>query len=180
MCCGGTVEIFIEPIEKMKRLYIFGAGHTGQALAKFALSLDFEIFILDDRKEYIDQLKEVTAINKFQVDYKKVLPTLPFDENTFVVILTYEHEIDRDILSYCINKPHAYLGMIGSKRKIEITKKMFLDADITSKKQLEKVHMPIGANIFAETPEEIAISILAELIEVKNKPHQTSPKGRLT
>ena len=168
MCCGGTVEIFIEPIERMKRLYIFGAGHTGQALAKYALAMDFEIFVIDDRKEYINQLKEVSAINKLHVDYKKVLPTLPFDENTFVVILTYEHEIDRDILSYCINKPHAYLGMIGSQRKIEMTKKMFLDAGIATKKQLEKVNMPIGKNILAETPDEIAVSILAELIEVKN------------
>ena len=168
MCCGGTVEIFIEPLEKMKRLYIFGAGHTGQALAKYALGMDFEIFVIDDRKEYIDQLKEVPEVNKLHLNYKKVLPTLPFDEQTFVVILTYEHEIDRDILSYCIKKPHAYLGMIGSQRKIEMTKKMFLDAGIATKEQLEKVNMPIGANILAETPEEIAISILAELIEVKN------------
>ncbi|NCQ12349.1 MAG: hypothetical protein GW809_09470, partial [Bacteroidetes bacterium] len=76
MCCGGTVEIFIEPLEKMKRLYIFGAGHTGQALAKFALAMDFEIFVIDDRNEYIDQLKEFSAINKLHVDYKKALPTL--------------------------------------------------------------------------------------------------------
>lgn len=169
MCCGGTVEIFIEPIEKMKRLYIFGAGHTGQALAKYALTMDFEIFVIDDRKEYIDQLKDVSTINKLHVDYKKILPTLPFDENTFVVILTYEHEIDRNILSFCIKKLHAYLGMIGSQRKIEMTKKMFLDAGIATKKQLEKVNMPIGKTILAETPEEIAISILAELIEIKNK-----------
>lgn len=169
MCCGGTVEIFIEPIEKMKRLYIFGAGHTGQALAKYALTIDFEIFVIDDRKEYINQLQEVPTINKLPVDYKKILPTLPFDENTFVVILTYEHEIDRDILAYCIKQPYAYLGMIGSQRKIEMTKKMFLDAGIATKKQLEKVNMPIGKTILAETPEEIAISILAELIEIKNK-----------
>ena len=169
MCCGGTVEIFIEPIEKMKRLYIFGAGHTGQALAKYALAMDFEIFVIDDRKEYIDQLKEVPEVNKLHLNYKKVLPTLPFDKNTFVVILTYEHEIDRDILSYCIKKPHAYIGMIGSQRKIEMTKKMFLDANIATIEQLDKVNMPIGATILAETPEEIAISILAEIIEKKNK-----------
>jgi xanthine dehydrogenase accessory factor len=179
MCCGGTVEIFIEPIEKMKRLYIFGAGHTGQALAKMAKVLDFEIFVIDDRKEYINQLTDVLEINKLNVDYKKILPKLPFNENTYITILTYEHEIDRDILSYCIKQPSAYLGMIGSQRKIEMTKKMFLDAGIATKKQLEKVKMPIGKNILAETPEEIAISILAELIEMKNKCHQTSQKGRL-
>ncbi len=179
MCCGGTVEIFIEPIEKMKKLYIFGAGHTGQALVKMAKVLDFEIFIIDDREEYIKQLTDVLDINKLNVDYKKILPKLPFDANTFIVILTYEHEIDRDILAYCIKQPHAYLGMIGSQRKIEMTKKMFLDAGIATKKQLEKVNMPIGKTILAETPEEIAISILAELIEVKNRPLQTSPKGRL-
>lgn len=169
MCCGGTVEIFIEPIEKMKRLYIFGAGHTGHALAKIAKALDFEIFVIDDRKDYIDQLTDVLEINILNVDYKKILPTLPFNENTFIVILTYEHEIDRDILAYCINKPHQYLGMIGSQRKIEMTKKMFLEAGIATKEQLEKVNMPIGATILAETPEEIAISILAEIIEIKNK-----------
>ncbi len=180
MCCGGTVEIFIEPIEKMKRLYIFGAGHTGQALAKFAKVLDFEVFVIDDRKEYIQQLSEVEGINKLTVDYKEILPKLPFDNNTFVAILTYEHEIDRDILSYCIKQPSAYVGMIGSKRKVEMTKKMFLDAEIATKKQLNAVDMPMGIDVLAETPEEIAISILAKLIKVKNKPHQTSPKGRLT
>lgn len=168
MCCGGTVEIFIEPIEKMKKLYIFGAGHTGQALAKIAKVLEFEIFVIDDRKEYINQLTDVLEINKLNVDYKKILPKLPFDKNTFIVILTYEHEIDRDILAYCIKQPHQYLGMIGSQRKIEMTKKMFLDAGIATNEQLEKVNMPIGATILAETPEEIAISILAELIENKN------------
>lgn len=169
MCCGGTVEIFIEPIEKMKRLYIFGAGHTGQALAKFAKVLDFEIFVIDDRKEYIDQLSAVIEVNKLNVDYKEILPKLPFDKNTYVAILTYEHEIDRDILSYCIKQPSAYIGMIGSKRKVEMTKKMFLDAGIATKKQLNNADMPMGIDVLAETPEEIAISILAKLISIKNK-----------
>lgn len=168
MCCGGTVEIFIEPIIPMNRLYIFGAGHTGQALAKFASNTNFEVFVIDDRKEYIEKLKDIKEINKLHTDFKKILPTLPFNHHTYCVILTYEHEVDRDILSFCIKKPCSYIGMIGSKRKIEMTKKMFLDAGIATKKQLEKVKMPIGKNILAETPEEIAISILAELIEIKN------------
>lgn len=168
MCCGGTVEIFVEPMKPMKRLYIFGAGHTGQALAKIAIPLDFDVFVIDDRKEYLEQLNNIEGINKLYVPFNKILPTLPFNQHTYITILTYEHEIDRNILSFCINQPFAYLGMIGSQRKIELTKKMFVEAEIATKKQLERVKMPIGKNIKAETPDEIAISIAAELIEVKN------------
>ena len=167
MCCGGSVEIYIEPIKKMNKLYIFGAGHTGSALAKFSIGLDFEVYVIDDREEYIDDIK-IEGINKLNLDYKKVLPTLPFDENTYTVIMTYEHAHDRDILAYCINQPHAYLGMIGSQRKVELTKKMFLEGKITTEAALEKVNMPMGININADSPEEIAVSILAKLIEIKN------------
>jgi xanthine dehydrogenase accessory factor len=167
MCCGGSVEIYIEPIKKMNRLYIFGAGHTGKALAKFANQLDFDIYVIDDRKEYIDDI-EIEGINKLNLDYKKVLPSLPFDKNTYIVIMTYEHAHDRDILGYCINQPHTYLGMIGSKRKVELTKKMFKEGKLASKTSLDKIDMPMGYNIGAESPEEIAISILAKLIEIKN------------
>ena len=167
MCCGGSVSIYIEPIVKKKRLYIFGAGHTGAALAKFASGLDFDIFLIDDRKEYLDAIDQ-KEINKMHAEYSVVLPSLPFDENTYVVIMTYEHSFDRDILSHCINQPHAYLGMIGSQRKIELTKKMFTEAKFASKKQLDAVDMPMGLSIKADGPEEIAISILAKLIHVKN------------
>ncbi|MCP4458137.1 MAG: XdhC/CoxF family protein [Cytophagales bacterium] len=82
--------------------------------------------------------------------------------------MTYEHGYDRDILAYCITKPHAYLGMIGSQRKVEITKKKFIEAKIATKETLEEVDMPMGLAIDAESPEEIAVSILAKLIAVKN------------
>jgi xanthine dehydrogenase accessory factor len=167
MCCGGSVEIYIEPIKTMKKLYIFGAGHTGNALAKFATNVDFDIYVIDDRREYLNNL-DTEGINKLNLDYKKVLPSLPFDENTYIVIMTYEHSHDRDILSYCIKQPYSYLGMIGSKRKVELTRKMFSEGKIASKKELENVDMPMGLNINAEGPEEIAISILAKLIAVKN------------
>jgi xanthine dehydrogenase accessory factor len=167
MCCGGAVEIFIEPIMKIKRLYIFGAGHTGQALAKFAVHAGFDVFLIDDRKEYMDQTT-AENINKMNLEHSAALQALPFDKNTFIVITTYSHQIDRDILAYCVKKEWAYLGMIGSKRKINITKKMFMESKIGSENELEKINMPIGIDINAETPEEIAISILAELIKIKN------------
>ena len=170
MCCGGVVEIFIEPIMNKKRLYIFGAGHTGQALAKFAVNFDFDVFLIDDRKQYIDMF-DLENVNKMNLEHSSALQALPFDENTFIVILTYDHQIDRDILAFCIKKPFAYLGMIGSQRKINVTEKMFKDGQIGSIEELEKVHMPIGIDINAETPEEIAVSIISELIKVKNEVH---------
>lgn len=167
MCCGGSVEIYIEPIQKMNKLYIFGAGHTGNALAKMANSMDFDIYVIDDRAAYIDDIN-IEGVNKMNLDYKQVLPTLPFDKNTYIVIMTYEHSYDRDILAHCIKQPHAYLGMIGSQRKVVLTKKMFEEANLATKKELETVDMPMGISINAEGPEEIAISILAKLIAVKN------------
>ena len=168
MCCGGTVEIYIEPIMQKKKLYIFGAGHTGKALAKYAVHLDFDIIVIDDRKEYLDEF-DMEEVNKMNLSYQLALQTLPFDENTFIAILTYSHDIDREILAYCLKKSHTYLGMIGSQRKIEITKKMFIEGGIATAEELSKVDMPMGLNIYAESPDEIAISILAKLIEVKNK-----------
>ena len=146
MCCGGTVLIFIDPIMTKKKLYIFGAGHTGAALAGYAQNMDFEIFVIDDRPEYLAQIN-TPDVNTFGLSYKNVLPSLPFDTDTFVVIMTYEHSHDRDILSYCINQPHAYIGMIGSQRKIELTKKMFIEGNICSPEKLETVDMPIGMKI---------------------------------
>lgn len=167
MCCGGSIEIYIEPIKKMNRLYIFGAGHTGSSLANFASRLNFDIFIIDDRNEYLEGINN-TKINKLNIDYKKVLTSLPFDKNTYITIMTYDHSIDRDILAFCIKKPHAYLGMIGSKRKINLTKKAFLEGNIATSEELENVDMPMGININADTPDEIAISLLAKLISIKN------------
>lgn len=168
MCCGGVMEIFIEPILKKNKLYIFGSGHTGRALAEFSTKLDFEIALIDDR---INELELCLAdnINKIHLQHTSALNILPFDENTYIVILTYNHQIDREILAYCIQKKFAYLGMIGSIRKVEMTKKIFKEGGLSDDSMLEKIQMPIGLDIGAETPEEIAISILAEIIKVKNK-----------
>lgn len=167
MCCGGSAEIYIEPIMKKNKLYIFGAGHTGHALAKYALNFEFEVVIIDDRKEFLDEIKP-DGINKMNIHYSAALPVLPFDEQTYITIMTYSHPYDRDILAYCLKKPSAYLGMIGSQRKVEMTKKMFEEGMIASKEELDKVDMPMGIDIGAKDPDEIAISILAKMIAVKN------------
>jgi len=167
MCCGGNLDIYIEPIMQNKRLYVFGAGHVGKAIVKYAQDLDFEIFVIDDRPEIFNDW-EKGGYSKMVVDFTEILPKLPFNEFSFIVVATYEHKIDRQILFHCIQQPHAYLGMIGSKRKIEITRKMMTNSGIASKEQIDMVKMPIGVDINALDHYEIALSIVAELIKIKN------------
>jgi xanthine dehydrogenase accessory factor len=168
MCCGGTMEIYIDPLMPTERLYIFGAGHTGHALARHATALNFEVVIIDDRKEYLDKI-EIDGVNKLHLHYSDALPLLPFNERTYVCIMTYSHPFDRDILAYCMKKTTAYTGMIGSARKVELTRKMFVQSGLGSEEEISRIDMPMGLNISAETPDEIAISILARLIEVRRK-----------
>lgn len=168
MCCGGQVDIYIEPIMKNKKLFMFGAGHVGKAVAKHCLDLDMDIFVVDDRNEIFDDWT-FTGYHKIIGNYPEILPDLPFDNSSFIVIATYDHDTDREILKFCIKKPHAYLGMIGSKSKVEKTKTLFLKADICTDEELSAVDMPIGLDIHADTADEIAISIVAKLIKEKNK-----------
>lgn len=167
MCCGGTINVFIDSIMPPEKLYIFGAGHVGRALSQYASTLSFDIFVIDERTDEINQIQN-PAINKLALKYTDTLTSLPFDENTYVAIMTYDHQIDREILGFCLKKPNAYLGMIGSQRKVEITRKMFLSTQLYSEDEIEKVDMPMGFDIKAIGPEEIAISILAKIVEVKN------------
>ncbi|MBW7937231.1 MAG: XdhC family protein [Flavobacteriales bacterium] len=167
MCCGGTVQIYIEPIMTKPKLYLFGAGHTGQAISARAAGCGFDTYIIDDRPEYTQQIS-TPDVQVMTLPFPQALKALPFDNKTFIAILTYNHAIDRDILFHCVKQPHAYLGMIGSQRKVEVTRKMMLESGLTTEEEINKINMPMGLDIHAETPEEIAISILAKLIQVKN------------
>ncbi len=168
MSCGGSMDVYIEPVMSKNKLYIFGAGHTGSALAKKAAEFDFDITIIDDRKDYLDEFSQ-PGIHKLSGQYSDVINGLTFDSHTYITVMTYSHTCDREILSLCIHKPSAYLGMMGSHRKVELTKKMFLDDGLATPEELDKVDMPMGIEIGADGPDEIAISIIAKLIAVKNK-----------
>jgi xanthine dehydrogenase accessory factor len=166
MCCGGTVTVYIEALGDRQKLIIFGAGHVGKQVARLAANLPFGVSLADSRHEFLQDLDE--GINPLHGSYEETLKTITFDQNTFVVICTHLHKFDRDILAWCINKPHRYLGMIGSKRKVLVTRKLFLEKGIAEKDQLDNVDMPMGFDIGGNTPGEIAISIAAKLIAVKN------------
>jgi xanthine dehydrogenase accessory factor len=167
MQCGGYMEVYIEPITPAQKLFIFGAGHIGKALASFARELDFSITIFDQRENIFNDkvFEPYTCINK---DLFKAIKEVVFDDETYIVIVTHKHLYDEEILEKVALKPHAYIGMIGSRRKVDLLKKRFLKEKILSKNELEKIDMPIGIKFAAETPQEIAISIIAKIIDVRN------------
>ncbi|MCX6246031.1 MAG: XdhC/CoxI family protein [Bacteroidetes bacterium] len=167
MHCGGYMEVYIEPINPLDKLYIFGAGHVGKAVSRFARELDFSVTLVDPREGIFEDplFQGCTCINK---DYFISIEEAPFNENTYCVIVTPKHQYDEDILAKLAVKPHAYLGMIGSTRKVELLKKRFLEEKILSREELEMIDMPIGIKFNAETPQEIAVSIVAKLIDVRN------------
>jgi xanthine dehydrogenase accessory factor len=168
MCCGGSMEIYIEPIMPLKKLFMFGGGHVGKAVVKHALDLDFEITVIDSREDIFSDWG-FTGYRKVAGDFPKVLPSLPYDNNTFIVIATLDHPTDNEVLAFCISRPHAYLGMIGSKKKVATMKENLMSQGIATEEELSRVDMPIGLEINAVTADEIAVSIVAKLIREKNK-----------
>lgn len=166
MCCGGNVEVFMEVQRKPNKLIIFGGGHIGKELLQLANGSGFVITVVDDRKEIIGSFDNVVDTKLAEIDYAANLPDL--DENCFVVVISRSHQTDCVILQSVLKNNCKYIGMIGSKAK---TGKMFthLKEIGIAQSLLDRVHTPIGLDINAEGPYEIAVSILAEIIAVKNE-----------
>jgi len=167
MHCGGFMEVYIEPINPSQKLYIFGGGHIGKVLAHFAREFDFKISVFDPREGIFDA-PEFTSCSCIMKDYFQAIEEAVFDENTYIVIVTPKHIYDEEILLKVARKPHAYLGMLGSRMKVEIARKRFLDDGLLTAEEIDTIDMPIGIKFKAQTPQEIAISILARLIDVRN------------
>ena len=167
MCCGGSVFVFIEPVRKRNKLIVFGAGHVGKEVVRLSQSLNFQISLVDERSEMLNGLEWGDA-KIFNMHHNEFLSNVVFDVNTFIVICTHLHHYDREILAQCIKQPSAYLGMIGSMRKVVVTRKTFIKQEWASEEELSKVDMPMGFNIGGNSPAEIAISIVAKLVAVMN------------
>ncbi|MBN3035014.1 MAG: XdhC family protein [Bacteroidales bacterium] len=172
MACGGEVHVFIDPIEPPAKLFIFGAGHVGKALARLARGMGFHIFLIDPRaeKKELPELEHVTLIPE---GYTVAAQKNAFGENSFIVIMTPDHSSDEELLMICIRKPYAYLGMIASSEKAARARQKLNDESDIPETQINEIHMPIGIPFAAHTPDEIAVSILAQLIDVRN-----TKKGR--
>jgi xanthine dehydrogenase accessory factor len=166
MICGGELEVFIEPILTAPTLYIFGGGHISLPLAQMGRLLGFKIAIIDDRAEFSSAERFPEAEIVLAEDFKKAFPRLKIDKSSYIVIVTRGHQHDEIVLSWAVGTPAKYIGMIGSKAKVK-TLFSHLLAKGVSQEKLASVHSPIGLEIDAQTPEEIAVSILAEIIKVR-------------
>jgi len=178
MGCGGdaTIQIrcvdpqnpgtFVEDFKTSSQAYIFGGGHVALALDPVLRHIDFETTIIDDRAEYANTERfpasKAIVCDNFDHCFEEIEP----DEDSFLIIVTRGHRGDLQVLRQALRKPHAYLGMIGSRHKNQILREQLLSEGFTQE-ELDKVCAPIGLDIKSETPEEIAISIAAEMILVR-------------
>jgi len=165
LICGGTLEIFVEPILPQPTLYIFGAGHVSMALAQAALTAGFAIGVIDDRESFANAQRFPMA-REIYASYEEAFERLKPNASSYLVVVTRGHKDDMRVLAWAVGTQARYIGMIGSKRKVLSVYKALEKEGLPAEK-FARVHAPVGLEIGALTPEEIAISITAELIAVR-------------
>ncbi len=163
LICGGSLDIFIEPILATPTLYIFGGGHVSLYVSKVASLAGFDTVVIDDREAFASKERFPEATETYAGPWEEIFPKLKVNEFSYLVLVTRGHKGDLSCLRWALATPARYIGMIGSKRKfIEISK--VLESEGVTPEQLERVHSPVGLDIGALTPEEIGIAIVAEMI----------------
>lgn len=165
LICGGTLEVFVEPILPQPTLYIFGGGHVSIALANAAHTAGFAIGIIDDREAFANPQRFPMA-SEIHISFEEAFAKLQPNASTYIVIVTRGHKDDMHVLRWAVEQPARYIGMIGSKRKVLSVYKALVLEGVDAEK-FSTVHAPVGLDIGALTPEEIAISITAELIAIR-------------
>ena len=168
MACGGTAEVLLEAARSGERLIIFGAGHVGLALARLAATVGFAPELVDDRPEFCDAARDASIGRVWRCDAAYVADVPPLDSCCFVAVVTRCHRTDRLALKHVLGRPLRYVGLIGSRRKKAVIFGELAEQDGVPAAELARVRCPIGLPIGGETPEEIAVSIVAELLQVKN------------
>jgi len=167
LICGGQMDVYIEPIEPSPELYIVGAGHVGFHLARIAQEVGFRVHIADDREKFANAERFPTAAEIVVDDIPAWLAAARIPAHAYVVIVTRGHTNDLDALRSLAPRDLRYLGLIGSRAKVARIYEALREERMADE-ALRRVHAPIGLDIGAVTPQEIAVSILAELIAVKH------------
>lgn len=165
LICGGTLEVFVEPILPQPIAYIFGGGHVSMAVAKAASAAGFGVVVIDDREQFANRDRFPMAEQIF-IDFEGAFAQLRPNASSYLIIVTRGHKEDMRVLSWAVRTDARYVGMIGSKRKVLSTYKA-LEAEGFRPEEFERVFAPMGVEIGALSPEEIAVSVTAELIAVR-------------
>ncbi len=169
MACGGQVSVYFEPLLPASQLVIFGGGHVGQALATMAANLDFDIVVVEPRKDVLDSWNSKENVKFVIKDYLSAIDEIKFDKDTYICSMTFGHEYDLEIAARCLKKDFAYLGVLASRNKAAKFARALVQKYGYSDEDVKQIDMPMGVPIACETPQEIAISILARLVDLKNK-----------
>jgi xanthine dehydrogenase accessory factor len=174
LICGGTVEIFVEPILPQPMLHLFGGGHVSMALAKAAASAGFGVVLVDDREAFAN-LQRFPMAQEVFTSYEDAFSKIQPNASSYLVIVTRGHKEDMRVLAWAVRTNARYIGMIGSKRKVLSVYKA-LEQEGFRAEEMERVFAPMGLDIGALSPEEIAISIVAELIAVRRNADSSAHK----
>ena len=166
LICGGTLEVFIEPILAAPVAMLFGGGHVSLALARAAGLAGFEIVVADDRASFASRERFPDAAALHVGDFDELLPTLQVPPHAYLLIVTRGHKSDLRVLRWALTTPARYIGMIGSRRKV-LACFQALAAEGVAPERLAEIHAPLGLSLGAITPGEIAIATVAEMIAVR-------------
>jgi xanthine dehydrogenase accessory factor len=169
LICGGQLNIFVEPVIPQPRAFIFGGGHVSKGISKIATLAGFSTSVIDNREAFANAERFPEAEATYAEEYEEVFPKLPVNSSSYIIIVTRGHRDDMRVLRWAVNTPAKYIAMIGSKRKT-ISVVHELEKEGIPREAFDKVFAPMGLEIGAEMPEEIAISVVAEMIAVRRAP----------
>lgn len=165
MCCGGRMEVFVEPIEGRPRLVVFGAGHVGKATAALAQTLGFRVLVVDDREELNSEAR-FSGCQRVLLEPSEAATAVAPTDRDWLLVVTHDHRLDEEAVDVFARLPHRYLGLIGSRRKIyRILSRIAARRGLPD---LSRTYAPVGLDLGAVSPEEIAVSIAAELVALRH------------
>jgi xanthine dehydrogenase accessory factor len=176
MICGGVMDIYLEPITPAPRVYIFGGGHISLFVSKISSMVGFQVVVIDERPQFANKERFPEADEVLAEDFEMVLPKLKVNRSSYLVIVTRGHAYDQEVLDWALGQEVRYIGMIGSRVKIHTVYDNLKGKGIKPE-QLQRVHAPIGLDLGALTPEEIAVSIVAEMIKVRREKGEKKAKN---
>lgn len=171
-------RIFVEILEKNPHLVILGGGHVSCPVARIAKMLGFHVTVMDDREEFLTKERFPDADERILGSFHELGEKIPVYENAYYVVVTRGHQGDALCARQILRRPYTYFGMIGSRTKVKFTREMLLSEGF-EERQLDSIHAPIGLPIGGETPEEIAVSIMAEIVQIKNRFKRASNDERI-